>query len=466
MSYPIETILIGAGNRGREVYGNFIAAHPELFRMVAVAEPLQERREMLARQHGIDQERCFTDWQELLEQRQLAQAAIITTQDRYHTAPALAALRKGYEVLLEKPMAPNQEECLSLVRTAEAHGRLLQICHVLRYTAVMQKLKQLIKAGTLGEIITVEHRENLSFAHMAHSYVRGNWRNLAESSPMILAKCCHDFDLLYWLLGRQCLRLSSFGSCRHFRRENAPQGATARCSDGCPIAGECPYNAVDFYIRLLPILHEIQRHGSWCHRLLAAIAATIPGEKMFDYCSRLPGLERLFSWRWGWPRSVITSSRQREDLWQALGHGPYGRCVYYCDNDVVDHQVVAMEFAGGISATLTMQGHSHQEGRTMRWDGSRATIFVAIHPLHSEIVVHHHRDRHCDHYRFRHNPQDGHSGGDSGLLRAFARAVGEGERAPLTNARDSLESHLLGFAAETARRDRCIVEMDVLRSRN
>ena len=213
------------------------------------------------------------------------------------------------------------------MQAAEERGRLLMICHVLRYTAFFSALHQILASGRLGRIITVEHRENVAYWHMAHSFVRGNWRNSQVESPMILAKCCHDMDILYWNLG-PVRRLSSFGSLSHYRPENAPPGAPERCTDGCPAADECPWYAPRLYL-----------HGHT-----------------------------------GWPVSVISEDLSQEARRRALETGPYGRCVYHCDNDVVDHQTVNLEFESGASGTLFMHGHSHEEGRTMRYDGTRATL--------------------------------------------------------------------------------------------
>ena len=240
MKKPVDVVLIGAGNRGRDVYGRYICRHPQQFRLVAVADPATTRREKVAEQHQLPVERQFASWEDLLQQSQMAQAAIIATPDQSHTQPALAALKAGYDVLLEKPMAIRQEDCVRLVQVSEEEGRLLQISHVLRYTPVMQKVKHILESGSLGELITVSHRENVSFWHMAHSYVRGNWRNAKEASPMILAKCSHDFDLLYWFLERECTHLSSIGTLLHFNTEQAPQHGPERCTDGCPIADSCP----------------------------------------------------------------------------------------------------------------------------------------------------------------------------------------------------------------------------------
>ncbi|HYN89638.1 MAG TPA: Gfo/Idh/MocA family oxidoreductase, partial [Ardenticatenaceae bacterium] len=325
----ITAVLAGAGNRGYYSYGPYALEHPDELRFVAVAEPDPLRRARFAETHGIPPERCFASWEELVARGQIADAFFNMTQDQSHHASTLAALRAGYDVLLEKPMATRLADIIGLVQAAEGSGRLLQVCHVLRYTPFWSTLHEIVASGRLGEIITVEHRENVVYWHMAHSFVRGHWCSVERSSPMILAKCCHDLDLLCWNMGRPVRRLHSFGSLIHFHPEKAPPGATERCTDPCPAGDICPFDARRLY------LDPERRH---------------------------------------WPVTAITDDLSLEGRLRALQAGPWGRCVYKSDNDVVDHQTVNMEFEGGASVLLVMHGHSHEEGRTMRYDGSRATL--------------------------------------------------------------------------------------------
>jgi predicted dehydrogenase len=381
---------------------------------VAVAEPDPARRERFADRHGIPQERCFSSWEELLARPQLAEALLNTTMDRMHLDSTLAALDAGYHVLLEKPMATAAEDCACLVQAAERTGRVLQICHVMRYTLFWSTVHDLITSGRLGQVLNVDHRENVAYWHMAHSFVRGNWGSARTSAPMILAKCCHDMDILYWNLG-PARRLSSFGRLSHFRPENAPAGAPVRCTDGCPAAETCPYYAPRLYLR--------------------------------EYA--------------GWPVSTISLDLSMEGRLRALREGPYGRCVYHCDNDVVDHHVVSMDMASDATLTFTMHGHSHDNVRTMRYDGTRATmraseatheIAIYDHLTGSEEVI---RPGQVD---------GGHGGGDSGVMNAFLSTLSDLSRPAMTSARASLESHLMAFAAEEARIDGRIIDMDVYRA--
>jgi predicted dehydrogenase len=463
MGKPVEAVLIGAGNRGQDVYGAYALAHPDRLRLVAVAEPAQDRRLRLSVAHGIPPQRQFRTWEALLAQEQMAEAALICTQDALHVAPTVAALEAGYEVLLEKPMATTVADCVELVRVAEEQGRLLQVCHVLRYTSFFSTIHHLLASGRLGQVVTVEHRENVSYWHMAHSYVRGKWRRTDASSPMILAKCCHDLDLLYWYLG-PCAQLSSVGSLRHFRPENAPTGAPARCTDGCPHAKACPWFAPRLYLDLVPLLHMARHSRRITERWGAWLALDHPRLTRW-LCRLLPAVDKALDYR-GWPVSILSEDTSRTARRRALEVGPYGRCVYHCDNEVVDHQVVDMQFESGASAVLTMHGHSHREGRTVRIDGTQATLRGAFYPYRQELEIHHHRTGAIERIALpSRTPTDtGHSGGDAGLIDAFCRAVRAGGTTQ-TAARASLESHLMAFAAERARQDRCVVDMDAYRRR-
>lgn len=418
MSKLITAAMVGAGTRGHHVFGAYALAHPDEIRFVAVAEPDPVRRERFAAAHAIPAEHQYASWQDLLAEGQLADALFNMTPDRVHYHSTLAALDVGYDILLEKPMTTRLEQAVHLVQAAEQKGRLLQVCHVLRYTSFFSTLHEILASGRLGDIVTVEHRENVAYWHMAHSYVRGNWCNVGESSPMILAKCCHDLDILYWNMGYPVRRLQSFGSLKHFRPENAPPGATARCTDGCPAADECPFDARRIYLD--------------------------------------PDTTT-------WPVIAMTDDLTMEGRLRALQTGPYGRCVYLCDNDVVDHQTVNMEFEGGATAVLFMHGHSHEEGRTLRYDGTRATLRGKFGFDGNQLEIHDHVTDLCEEIEIP-EATSGHGGGDFGIMRNFVNVM-RGNAQALTTARESLESHLLAWAAEESRLRGTIVDMAGFRNR-
>jgi predicted dehydrogenase len=401
--------MVGAGGRGYRAYGTYALAHPDEARFVAVAEPDQERRLRFADAHAIPPDRQFVSWEELAARPALATAAVNATMDRMHYPSALGLLEAGYDLLLEKPMATTPQECVGLVRAAEQRGRILQICHVLRYAPFFRAVHDLLTQGRLGTIVSLEWNENLVYWHYAHSFVRGNWANAQRSGPMILTKCCHDLDLLIWMLGGRPEQVASFGELRHFRSERVGPEIPDRCTDGCPIEDECPYYAPRVYIE------------------------------------RDPGR---------WARDAVSLDNSPRALLRALETGPYGRCVYRSDNDVVDHQVVLMRFATGLAAALTMQGASYVEGRTLRIDGVRATLLG--NEARSELQIHDHVSGEREILGV--GAEGGHGGGDERIMHAFVSALREGNRQVLTSATEALDSHLLAFAAEEARRSRGVVQ--------
>ena len=415
----IDAIIVGAGGRGN-AYGRFALEYPRELRVQGVAEPDPIRRERIVRQHDIAPHMIYDDWQSLLATAEKKAATIINcTMDRSHFESTMQMLEAGYDVLLEKPMAPVLHENVRLVQKAEETGRLLQICHVLRYSPFWQALRAVVQSGRLGRVISVTHRENLMYYHMAHSFVRGNWRDEATSGPMILSKCCHDFDILLWILRKKVLHLQSFGSLIHFRPEYAPPGATLRCTDGCPAAETCKYEATKLYVR--------------------------DGD--------------------GWPYNAVSYIPTKAARLEALKTGWYGRCVYYCDNDVVDHQTVNMELEGGTTVTLIMNGQGDEECRTMRWDGTKATLYGKFSARGNTIRVHHHLSGEVEDIPVIDRDSSGHGGGDYGIVRSFLNTLKGEPDDSVTTARESLESHLLAFAAEESRLQKTVINMDEYRQR-
>jgi hypothetical protein len=329
---PATFLIIGAGDRGN-TYAAYAEHFPEKMKVVGVAEPRRVHRESLAKKHNVPAGNVFTDWRQAAERPRFADAVIIAPQDKMHTQPAIAFAGLGYNMMLEKPMAPTPQECREIVDAVERNGIIFAVCHVLRYTNYTRKMKQLIDAGRIGEIVSVQRLEPVGYWHQAHSYVRGNWRNESESSFMLLAKSCHDLDWIRYIVGQPFAKVASFGSRKHFRKQNQPAGAAPRCLE-CPAAVEsnCPYSARKIYLGFV---------------------------------------ERGIT---GWPVSVLTPHPTRETVLQALQSGPYGKCVYDCDNDVVDHQVVNMEFTNGCTAGFTMTAFTRAGGRRTRIFGdSRRT---------------------------------------------------------------------------------------------
>ena len=243
MSRPIKVAIAGLGNRGRDNYAKCAKLHPDKMEIAAVADIDPKKVELVAEEYHLPKEACFASAEEMLKQEKLADVMIIATQDRQHVGHAVAALEKGYHLLLEKPVSPEADECRRLADTAKRCGRKGGGCHVLRYTPIYQKVKELLDEGVIGDVVSIMASENVGWYHQAHSFVRGNWANSKETSPMILQKCCHDMDLYLWLADKKCESLTSYGDTYLFKKENAPKGCAARCLDGCGVKEDCPFDA-------------------------------------------------------------------------------------------------------------------------------------------------------------------------------------------------------------------------------
>ena len=472
MEKTITAVLIGAGNRGMDVYGNYALKFPHKLKFVAVAEPIQFRKEKFARLHNIPSERTYNSWEEVLGEEKFAEVAFVCTQDQMHIEPTLKALEKGYNILLEKPMAHTLEGCIKIIKKVEETNRILGISHVLRYTNFFLTVKDTILKGLLGNIVNISHRENVSWYHMAHSFVRGNWRNVNLSSPMILAKCCHDLDLLFWMVGVKPKKISSFGSLKHFIPSNAPKNSPNFCVEGCPIEKTCLYYAPRIYVDIIPIIQILEKTNQLGLKFLANLRKK--HVRLLTTLSKpIKLLKRLRYWK-GWPVEPLYSGRPEEAIedysdemkMEILKTSPYGRCVYKCDNDVVDHQVVNIEFENGVTANLSMHGFSEREGRTLRIDGTIATLKGQFSDSGQEITL-------FDHFSGTQKvifsekltiEGSVHGGGDIALVDAFLETLQNSKSQPLTNALETLESHLMAFAANESRLKAKVVDMENYRS--
>jgi predicted dehydrogenase len=413
---PVTIAVVGAGNRGQQ-YARLAVAGGR-GRVVAVAEPVPARRELMASEYGLPPEAVFDDWRALAHSGRLADVAVVATQDRDHVEPAVAFARQGYHLLLEKPIAPSEPEAVRIVDAAEQAGVHLAVGHVLRYTPFTRRVRALLDSGRVGEVVTVQHMEPVGWWHFAHSFVRGNWRREDASTSMLLAKACHDVDWLQYVINREPLRVSSFGGLFHFRPEQAPVGAGHRCVD-CGVEPSCPYSAA----------------------------------RLYRSCLGNPARQR-------WPLGAVVDTPTPEAVELALREGPYGRCVYRCDNDTVDHQVVNIEYEGGVTASLTVAAFTPMADRKTRILGTRgylegdgATIKVCDFVTGEEQTIDVWAEAAAD-------AAGGHAGGDAGLVEAFLSAVLTNDPGMIkTGPVESLNSHRVVWAAERARREGIVVDL-------
>lgn len=408
---PLRVAIAGLGSRGRNTYANYQKMFPELMSITAIADIKPERVKEAAETFGIPAEMCFESAEEMVKHKDLADVMFICTPDRAHSEPAITALQNGYHVLLEKPMAPTYEECQRILQAAEASGKKTAICHVLRYTPFYQTLKEQLEKGVIGELVMMNAIENVGYWHQAHSFVRGNWRNSAMSSPMILQKSCHDMDMLLWLSGKKLQSVSSFGSLHLFKSEKAPEGAATRCLDGCAVKDKCPYDAEKIYV-------TNKRTG-------------------------------VAHGKTGWPVDILVMKPTEESVREAIKTGPYGRCVYHCDNDVVDHMVVNLLLDGGVTASFTMTAFS-SGSRYMRLMGTMGDIVADMSKNTITVTRFGEEPEVIDIAALNKNLQ-GHAGGDHRMVREFLELIRDGKGSALTAIQHSADSHLACFAAEYSR---------------
>jgi predicted dehydrogenase len=404
----MKIAIIGFGARGA-LYSNIFMRHAGI-EIAAVCDSRRERLDYAKRLFHISESRLYTEDFRFFSEGKTADLCIVSTQDGQHHAHAVAALTAGYDILLEKPIAVSEQDCLDLYGTAKKLGRKVFVCHVLRYAPLFYTIKNELKSGLYGRVSTINLTENVAYWHQAHSYVRGNWANSAGSSPMIIAKCCHDLDLISWFTEADCKRVSSMGGLSFYTRKNAPAESADRCTD-CKYCDTCEYSAKVLYL------------------------TKKTDAELSD-----------------WPCNTLATEPTREKLLDAIKTGPYGRCVYKCGNDAPDHQVVNMEFEGGATAHLTMtafsdkcyrQIHVHCERGEIYGDTIGSALTCHVFGKTSKILDLNNPD----------TTDYGHGGGDALLIDDIIRTTQGNPAAALTSIEHSLQSHFIGFAAEKSRQN-------------
>jgi predicted dehydrogenase len=408
MNDRFQFAILGCGGRGN-YFSQLIQMHPEVGTVAAVADPDRARRDRVGDRHGVPAEMRLEKWEDLLGRPRLADVVVDTLMDQLHAPSAIKAFGRGYHVLLEKPMATTLEECIAIDEARRRSGKICSVCHSMRYHATYQEIKRLLDSGAIGRLVSFEQLEGVEAIHQSHSFVRGNWGNESRSAFMLMTKSCHDVDVLTWLVGKKCRRVSSFGSRSFFNRENAPAGAPLRCTDGCPAEEACMYSAMKIYL---------------------------PQDSMWARHARIEG--------------------STEERLASLKHGPYGRCVFHADNDVVDHQVVSFEYEEDVTGTFTMTAFA-PAGRHVRLHGTQGMLKGDIDARTIET------------FRFGDGSRQeiklplaegGHGGADEQVLLNLWQALKSNDpRLVLTGTDESLMTHRIVFAAETARREGRVVEV-------
>ncbi|MBQ8726750.1 MAG: Gfo/Idh/MocA family oxidoreductase [Clostridia bacterium] len=412
MNKKIVTVsIIGVGGRGGEAYGRYMSLLKDKFRITHLCDINQTRLDKYGEIFEVPKENRFDDENRFFEKK-WSDLLFITTQDRMHVRMAKKALELGYDIVLEKPISDSVEELQDLTKLAHEKNRKVIVCHVLRYTVFMKKLKELLNAGEIGRLVSIDQTENVVFWHEAHSYVRGNWRNTDVAVPMIMAKCCHDLDLIQDFAGSRCKSVASMGSLFYFKPENKPDGSADRCVN-CKLANTCVYSAKRIYVEMWKNVGTPENAG--------------PFNLITDACP-------------------LTE----DALMQAITDGPYGRCAFSCDNNVVDNQTVIMQFENGVTATLKMEAFVKQGGRDIRFFGTEGELdlceadgTITLKKYFDKDVVWRLNDLTDD--------LEGHGGGDHRMIDSIYEIMTNDSEILTTSIDNSVESHYMALAAEESR---------------
>jgi len=412
----ITVAIVGAGNRGR-MYAGYARLFPEQMKVVAVSDIKENRKLDMAAKNEIAPENQFGDFHEILARPKLADVMVISTPDDLHFEPCMKALELGYDVLLEKPVAQTERECRLLLAQAKKYNRIVAVSHVLRYAPYFIAMKKVLEEKMIGDVVSIQHMEPIQYAHMAHSYVRGNWRDSKQTSPIIIAKSCHDLDIIRWMLEKPCKSVSADGDLYYFKAENAPEGAPLRCTDGCPHEATCPYSALDIYV-----------HRKW-HL------------GVFD----------------------LNDSKDEAEILEKMKDSWYSRCVFHCDNNQPDHFVTNMVFEDNITAAFSMEAFTPYGGRRTRIMGTEGyiegdgTTFKVWNHREQKFKTWCMEVQEVEEYK-----GSGHGGGDYALIRDFLEAVASQDPSHLSSTLDvSIESHVIGFRAEKSRLSRRKVKVNL-----
>lgn len=398
----VKIVVIGAGNRTNK-YLEYAVRHPERLKLVGIVEPVEIRRKLVANKFGVPEQACFSSFDDFFANPIEADAVLVGTPEDKHYEPCMRAIEAGYHVLLEKPIAQTKQECLDILEASKRKGVVVGVCHVLRFHPYFMKIKELIDSGEFGEIISINHYAEINIDRMTHSYVRGLWNKAQKTNPMLIAKCCHDIDFLLWICNSKCRKVSSFGSLRWFCKENAPEGSAERCID-CKTEASCPFSAVHLY----------KERKEWIRNF------DVPEGSCID--------------------EVIDGE---------LRKGVFGRCVYHCDNDVADHQIVNMELENHTTISFVVNAFTRNDFRGTHIkmtkgeiDGNETTLCTCKFRGNEETV-----------YDFSDLcNQPFHAGADLNIVEEFVNSITRSSEGVLSSTiESSIESHVVCYEAETSR---------------
>lgn len=406
----ITVSIIGVGLSGGESYGRYFYQAKDKYKVTDLCDIDAVKLEKYGNAFEIDVNHRFLTEESFFQEKR-SDLLVIATMDKTHIRIARKALSLGYNLILEEPVSDEPDELRALITEARRAGQKIMVCHVLRYSSMVYKLKEILSKGEIGNIISMDATENVVFWHAAHSFVRGNWRKSEMTTSMVLTKCCHDLDLLQYFAGSKCKTVSSMGSLAYFKCDKAPIEAAERCVE-CTLIDRCPYSAKKIYIDL---------------------------------------------WKeWGKPENVMPMNAvtdklplREENLLRAIEEGDYGRCVFHCDNDVVDNQKIIMTFENGITATLKMEAFVKYGGRELRFFGTEG--YLELSEMRDVITLHRYFGEDEDWKISAIEGKDDHTFRVGRMIDTFYNVlIGESEEIE-TSLDSAVESHYMAIAAEESR---------------
>jgi len=453
---PVTAIVLGCGERGLNTYGGYAVEHPDRLKFIGCADPNPARRSLFAKIHQVPEEYTFESDTLALESGKIADTIFICTMDELHEKEVLAALDLGYHIFLEKPMTITEAGCREIVAKSENLEKILAVGHVLRYSPIFYKVKEIIESGALGNIYNIKHSENMGTWVYAHSFVRGNWENSIKSSSLILQKGVHDLDLIYWFAHSNPKKISMFVSPTPFCETNAPKDAPKRCTDGCIYSETCLYEAVRTYLQGKFVMLDNARSERRFIRGIFRLALKHPkfARTIFPQLKKY----QVVPWR-RWPTAQISDDLSEEGIMKALREGPYGRCIYHCNNNQPVSHVVNILFKNNCTATYTLHGLSYRDGRELRIDGTKGSLKALFYNTGFFIELYDHLTGSTKKMRLEIEKTAG-GGGDFRIMDEFVDAM-RGVAPPPISARESLISHLMAFAAERSIKNQSVEDIHV-----
>ena len=394
--------VVGLGGRASAYLSALQELYPNEHQVVAVADPDPVKQARARNDYGLQDNQIFDTDLDLMEQPRLSDVAIVATQDKLHLRDIRGLLAKGYDLILEKPVATTLEELQEIAAVSKSFpDQMVAVCHVLRHTVFFGEIRRILESGRFGPVVSIQHNENIGYYHFAHSYVRGPWNNSETSGPLTLTKSCHDMDILLYLLGNtHCQQISSYGALSIFNRDHYDPATMAPMCVDCPQNESCAFSAPKLYSS-------------------------------------------------GKIKSVVFDLSSVDKVRENLGTSPYGRCVYHCDNNVVDHQSTAIKFDNGVTATFNLSAFSAKVNRSLKIMCQFGEIRAIEKPYLIETTDFRTDETTVTELDIR---DRGHGGGDKAFVKDFMESYLHG--VPFNSTLEqAIESHAMALLAEESRKD-------------